>query len=353
MTTRPRDVRIGPDRPVLLWHKRKWRCRVPECERKVFTESLPEDIQARARITTRAPPGSRGVDRRSLPSHRPCPLRVDTLDGDDLAAAAADREALNGLAGRLCVDVGGSHAAQQLALSITRSRAYGRIVSLLMPQGAAAQRASAKSRVPNGGTWMTCSPHPPIRTAARSRSPGSATLSNAPAEVAQRMTTGSGVGQWTAVLRRDRTVELCTPLAWFRTECTSSSTGTCVPCRSYCCSWVRPCCCFWARLVGKPERTSSTTRDSPSERSSVDETRCRTCHLLRAHGGDVGSFSPRCSSYAPPRQARVGPRTLSLTASSPLPTTLGGSPDAGWCNGSRRRTSRSSRGRCSGRIGCR
>jgi transposase len=54
VTTRPRDLRIGPDRPVLLWHKRKWHCRVPECERKVFTEALPEDIPARARITTRA-----------------------------------------------------------------------------------------------------------------------------------------------------------------------------------------------------------------------------------------------------------------------------------------------------------
>ena len=54
VTTRPRDVRIGPDRPELLWHKRKWHCRVPECERKVFTESLPEEIPARARITTRA-----------------------------------------------------------------------------------------------------------------------------------------------------------------------------------------------------------------------------------------------------------------------------------------------------------
>ena len=54
VTTRPRDLRIGPDRPVLLWHKRKWRCRVPECERKVFTEALPEDVPARARITTRA-----------------------------------------------------------------------------------------------------------------------------------------------------------------------------------------------------------------------------------------------------------------------------------------------------------
>jgi hypothetical protein len=39
---------------VLLWHKRKWHCRVPECERKVFTEALPADIPARARITTRA-----------------------------------------------------------------------------------------------------------------------------------------------------------------------------------------------------------------------------------------------------------------------------------------------------------
>ena len=137
---------------------------------------------------------------------------------------------------------------------------------------------------------MTCSPlHPPVRTAARSRAPGSA-LSNAPADVARRMTTGSDVGQSTAVLRRDRTAELCTPLAWFRTECTSSSTGTCVPCRSYFCSWVRPCCCFWVGLVGKPERTGSTTRDSPSEWSSADETRCRPCHLLRAHGGDVGSL---------------------------------------------------------------
>lgn len=54
VTTRPRDLRIGPDRPVLLWHKRKWHCRVPECERKVFTDALPTEIPARARITIRA-----------------------------------------------------------------------------------------------------------------------------------------------------------------------------------------------------------------------------------------------------------------------------------------------------------
>ncbi len=52
--TRPRDVVIGEDRPILLWHKRKWRCQVRGCERKVFTECLPDQIPARARITTRA-----------------------------------------------------------------------------------------------------------------------------------------------------------------------------------------------------------------------------------------------------------------------------------------------------------
>jgi transposase len=54
VTTRPRDVRLGEDRPILLWRKRKWRCQVDGCERKVFTECLPEQVPARARITTRA-----------------------------------------------------------------------------------------------------------------------------------------------------------------------------------------------------------------------------------------------------------------------------------------------------------
>jgi hypothetical protein len=39
---------------VLLWHKYKWHRRVPECERKVFTDSLPQLTPAGARITTRA-----------------------------------------------------------------------------------------------------------------------------------------------------------------------------------------------------------------------------------------------------------------------------------------------------------
>jgi hypothetical protein len=54
VTTRPRDVRIGDDRPLLLWRKQKWHCRVGWCERKVFTECLPDHIPARARITSRA-----------------------------------------------------------------------------------------------------------------------------------------------------------------------------------------------------------------------------------------------------------------------------------------------------------
>ena len=48
---RPRDIRIGPGRPELLWHRRKWHRRVPDCERRV---ELPEEVTARARITTRA-----------------------------------------------------------------------------------------------------------------------------------------------------------------------------------------------------------------------------------------------------------------------------------------------------------
>jgi transposase len=51
VTTRPQHVRIGDDRPLLLWRKQKWHCRVGWCERKVFTECLPDHIPARARIT--------------------------------------------------------------------------------------------------------------------------------------------------------------------------------------------------------------------------------------------------------------------------------------------------------------
>jgi transposase len=51
--TGPRDVQVGPDRPVLRWRKRKWLCPSMVCERKVFTESVP-GVPARARVTPRA-----------------------------------------------------------------------------------------------------------------------------------------------------------------------------------------------------------------------------------------------------------------------------------------------------------
>ena len=47
-----RDVVIGPDVPILLWRKQKWRCKVAWCECKSFTESLP-GIPARSRLTAR------------------------------------------------------------------------------------------------------------------------------------------------------------------------------------------------------------------------------------------------------------------------------------------------------------
>ncbi|MCB0949642.1 MAG: ISL3 family transposase [Mycobacterium sp.] len=51
--TSPRDVQVGPDRPVLRWRKRKWLCPSAVCERTVFTESVP-GVPARARVTPRA-----------------------------------------------------------------------------------------------------------------------------------------------------------------------------------------------------------------------------------------------------------------------------------------------------------
>jgi transposase len=51
--TRPRDIKIGPDRPQIVWRKRKWLCTSTACEKRTFTEATPE-VPPRARITTRA-----------------------------------------------------------------------------------------------------------------------------------------------------------------------------------------------------------------------------------------------------------------------------------------------------------
>jgi transposase len=53
VTTRPRDIKIGPDRPRIVWRKRKWLCTNMVCENKSFTEATPA-VPARARVTTRA-----------------------------------------------------------------------------------------------------------------------------------------------------------------------------------------------------------------------------------------------------------------------------------------------------------
>jgi transposase len=53
VTTRPRDIKIGSDRPQIMWRKRKWLCTNISCKRKSFTEATPA-VPARARMTTRA-----------------------------------------------------------------------------------------------------------------------------------------------------------------------------------------------------------------------------------------------------------------------------------------------------------
>ena len=52
VTTRPRDIPCGMDAVELLWHKRRWRCRHPDCPRRTFTDSVPQ-VPVRRRTTGR------------------------------------------------------------------------------------------------------------------------------------------------------------------------------------------------------------------------------------------------------------------------------------------------------------
>lgn len=51
VVTSPRDIRYG-SRMLLVWHKRRWRCKESRCPKKTFTESIPT-IPAGGRCTTR------------------------------------------------------------------------------------------------------------------------------------------------------------------------------------------------------------------------------------------------------------------------------------------------------------
>jgi transposase len=52
VSTRPRDLPYGEAAIAVVWRKRRWRCRVVECPRGSFTESVLE-VPARARVTGR------------------------------------------------------------------------------------------------------------------------------------------------------------------------------------------------------------------------------------------------------------------------------------------------------------
>ena len=53
VTTRPRDVRFGSDRPRLVWSKRKWLCTNTSCDRGSFTEATA-DFPPRCQMSARA-----------------------------------------------------------------------------------------------------------------------------------------------------------------------------------------------------------------------------------------------------------------------------------------------------------
>jgi transposase len=50
--TRPKDLPCGGEFAVMLWRKRRWRCRTQECPRATFTEAVAQ-VPARMRTTTR------------------------------------------------------------------------------------------------------------------------------------------------------------------------------------------------------------------------------------------------------------------------------------------------------------
>jgi transposase len=52
VVTRPRDVRRGLDRMEVCWLKWRWKCTGEHCQRKTFTESLPQ-VRPRHRVTGR------------------------------------------------------------------------------------------------------------------------------------------------------------------------------------------------------------------------------------------------------------------------------------------------------------
>lgn len=52
VTTHPRDLEVGGEPIVLVWHKRRWVCREAACALGSFTEQVPQ-VPARARITQR------------------------------------------------------------------------------------------------------------------------------------------------------------------------------------------------------------------------------------------------------------------------------------------------------------
>jgi len=53
VSTGPRDIKIGPGIPRIVWQKWKWSCTNTSCERKSFTESTPS-VPPRARMMVRA-----------------------------------------------------------------------------------------------------------------------------------------------------------------------------------------------------------------------------------------------------------------------------------------------------------
>jgi transposase len=87
---RPRDVRRAGDQVAVWWVKSRWKCDEPGCDRKTFTEWLPQ-VPPRCRLTARLreQAGAEVADRGITPAEAARHAGISWTAAHDAFAAAA------------------------------------------------------------------------------------------------------------------------------------------------------------------------------------------------------------------------------------------------------------------------
>jgi len=198
--TRPKDVKVGPDIPNLLWCKQKWLCRNTSGVRKQFTESVPQ-IPPRARFTVRAKAemaaavldGWRSVAEVSAAfgttwntCHRAVVAVADPILSAELLPVTV-----------LGIDETRRGKAKWETDPVTGERTWvdrfdtglvdisgdqgllAQVNAATSPRSSTGSRLRAKSSGPGSRTWrLTCPPAMPKRSGGRCRTPGSSSTTS-------------------------------------------------------------------------------------------------------------------------------------------------------------------------------